>query len=114
MSAYIVAHVDVKNVDAYREYMRHTPRVIQKYGGRFIVRGGEMVTLEGPEETLRLVVIEFPSMDQAKAFYGSADYTRVRRLREGGGIAKLVAIDGYPAEKWQEVSRESAKLELPS
>jgi len=57
MTAYIVAHVDIQDWDAYREYMRHTPRIIEKFGGRFIARGGEPVTLEGPEETLRIVLI---------------------------------------------------------
>jgi uncharacterized protein (DUF1330 family) len=114
MAAYIVAHVDVKDWDAYREYMRHTPRVIQKFGGRFIARGGQMVTLEGPEETLRVVLIEFPSLEQAKAFYASPEYAQTKKLREGGGSAKFVAIDGYPLEKWEESTRESAKLSLPS
>jgi len=111
--AYIIAHVNVEDPDAYREYMRHTPRVIQKFGGRFIARGGEMVTLEGPTEVLRVVLIEFPSMEQAKAFYNSADYAQTKRLREGGGSAKFVAIDGYSAEKWREAAEESSKLELP-
>jgi len=114
MAAYIVAHVEVKDLDAYREYMRHTPRVIQKFGGRFIARGGEMVTLEGPEETLRVVLIEFPSMEQAKAFYKSTEYAQTKKLREGGGSAKFVAIAGYPVEKWEESARESAKLAIPS
>ena len=113
MAAYIVAHVDVENWDAYREYMRHTPRVIQKFGGRFIARGGEMVTLEGPQEMLRVVLIEFPSMEQAKAFYNSAEYAQTKELREGGESAKFVAIDGYSAEKWQQATQESSKLELP-
>ena len=113
MAAYIVAHVDVENWDAYRDYMRHTPRVIQKFGGRFIARGGEMVTLEGPQETLRVVLIEFPSMEQAKAFYNSAEYAQTKKLREGGGVAKFVAIDGYSAEDWQQSAQESSKLELP-
>jgi uncharacterized protein (DUF1330 family) len=82
VAAYIVAHVDVEDWDAYREYMRHTPRVIQKFGGRFIARGGEMVTLEGPEETLRVVLIEFPYLEKAKAFYNSADYAQTKKLRE--------------------------------
>ena len=47
-----------------------------------------------------------------KSFDAYGEYTRARRLREGGGIAKLVAIDGYPAEKWEDALRESAKLEL--
>ena len=50
----------------------------------FIARGGGMVTLEGPEETLRVVLIEFPSIERAKAFYDSAEYARTKRLREGG------------------------------
>ena len=110
MAAYLIAHVDIRDRDAYREYMRHSPRVIQKFGGRFIARGGETVTLEGPEETLRIVLIEFPSMDQAKAFYDSAEYAEIKRLRDGAGEAKFVVVDGYPIEQWEEVARESAGL----
>ena len=113
VAAYIVARVDVRDWEAYREYMRHTPRVIQKFGGRFIARGDSMVTLEGPEETLRVVLIEFPSIEQAKAFYYSPEYARTKRLREGGGEAQFVAVDGYPAEEWDKAARESADLELP-
>ena len=113
MAAYIVVRVDVRDWEAYREYMRHTPRVIRKFGGRFIARGGETVTLEGPEETLRVVLIEFPSLDQAKAFYNSPEYVRTKRLREGGGEAQFVALEGYTAEEWEEAVRESAELELP-
>ncbi|MDQ3744967.1 MAG: DUF1330 domain-containing protein [Acidobacteriota bacterium] len=112
MAAYIVARVDVMDWEAYREYMRHTPRVIQKFGGRFIARGGEMVTLEGPEETLRVVLIEFPSLEQAKAFYKSPEYAQTKRLRERGGEAQFVAVEGYSAEEWEKTARESANLEL--
>jgi uncharacterized protein (DUF1330 family) len=110
MTAYIVAHVEIRDWDAYRQYMRHTPRVIHKFGGRFIARGGETVTLEGSEETLRVVLIEFPSMDQAKSFYSSAEYARTKMFRQGAGAAKFVAIDGYPIEQWEESVRESARL----
>ena len=112
MAAYIVARVDVKNWDAYREYMRHTPRVIQKFGGRFIARGGETTTLEGPKETLRLVLMEFPSLEQAKAFYNSPEYKQTKRLREGGGSAQFVAIEGFPMEEWKKAVAESAELSL--
>jgi len=113
MAAFIVTRVDVKDWEKYREYMRHTPRIIQKFGGRFVARGGETVTLEGPQETLRLVLIEFPSIGQAKAFYNSAEYKRTKRLRDGGGTAQFVAIDGYPLEEWNKAAAESAKLSLP-
>lgn len=106
--AYIVAHVGIEDWDAYREYMRHTPRAIERFGGRFIVRGGAMETLEGPEETLRLVVIEFPSMDSARAFYRSDEYAAIKTLRDGAGFAKFVLVDGYPPEQWLAAAAESA------
>ena len=112
MAAYIVAHVDVTDWEPYREYMRHTPRVIQKFGGRFIARGGETVTLEGPEDGRRLVLIEFPSIEQAKAFYQSPEYSRIKKFRAGSGEAHLVAVDGYPGEEWEKAARESAKLSV--
>jgi len=113
MAAYIVARVDIQDWDKYREYMRHTPRVIQQFGGRFIARGGETLALEGPPETQRLVLIEFPSLEQAKAFYNSPEYRRAKRLREGAGSAQFVAIDGYPIEEWNKAAADSARLSLP-
>jgi uncharacterized protein (DUF1330 family) len=113
MPAYVIAHVGVEDWDAYREYMRHTPRVIERFGGRFIVRGGAMETLEGPEETLRVVVIEFPSMADARGFYGSEEYARIKTLRDGAGFAKFVLVDGYPVEQWRAAAAESATATLP-
>jgi len=95
MPAYLVARVDVTDWSRYREYTKATPAAIERFGGRFIVRGGEMVTLEGPQETSRVVIIEFPSLDQAKAFYHSEEYSQVKRLREGAATGQFVAIDGY-------------------
>jgi uncharacterized protein (DUF1330 family) len=55
MAAYMIARVNVTDWDQYNEYIKVTPGIIAKYDGRFIVRGGEMVTLEGPEEKWRVV-----------------------------------------------------------
>jgi uncharacterized protein (DUF1330 family) len=103
MPAYLIVHVDVTDWDKYRDYMRHTPRIIAEHGGRFIVRGGEAVTLEGAESSQRVVVVEFPDLERAKAFYHSADYTRARELRQGGGDAHIVAVESYPDADWQKV-----------
>ncbi len=94
MAGYIIARVNVSDWDKYREYTKATPAVVGKFGGRFIVRGGESVTLEGPEETNRIVVIEFDSLDQAKAFYESAEYQAAARLRQGAASAQFIAIEG--------------------
>jgi uncharacterized protein (DUF1330 family) len=71
MAAYMIAKVNVTDWDKYNEYIKVTPGIIAKYEGRFIVRGGETVTLEGPQEKWRIVVVEFPDLAKAKAFYHS-------------------------------------------
>lgn len=105
--AYIVARVDVHDWDAYREYMKHTPRVIKQYGGRMIARGAETITLEGEEEKLRMVIIEFESIEAAKGFYHSEEYKDTKKLREGGATAQFVAIDGLPIEEWNKAVEAS-------
>jgi uncharacterized protein (DUF1330 family) len=94
MPAYIIARIDITDWDRYREYTNATPAVIERFGGRFIVRGGDMVTLEGPPETRRVVVIEFPSLNQAKEFFHSPEYLQVKTLREGAATGQFIAIEG--------------------
>jgi uncharacterized protein (DUF1330 family) len=94
MAAYIIARINVTDADQYGEYIKVTPGIIAKFGGRFIVRGGNMVTLEGPEEKWRIVVIEFPDLQKAQDFYHSADYADAKKIREGAALAQFVAIEG--------------------
>ncbi len=94
MAAYLVARVTVTDPERYGEYLKVSPTVIEKYGGKFIARGGEIVTLEGPEETRRVVLIEFPTLERAKEFYNSPDYREARKLREGAGTGQLIVIEG--------------------
>jgi uncharacterized protein (DUF1330 family) len=96
MAAYLIIRVKVTDWDRYREYMARTPAALAKYGGRFIARGGGSVTLEGPEETRRLALVEFPSLEQARAFYASPDYQAAKALRDGACEAEFVALDGLP------------------
>ncbi len=92
--AYLIARVQVTDWSRYREYMKQTPAVIARYGGKFIVRGGDIVTLEGPPETRRLVVIEFPSLEQAKAFYHSPEYAPVKAIRLGASEGQFLVVEG--------------------
>ncbi|HWV98107.1 MAG TPA: DUF1330 domain-containing protein [Candidatus Acidoferrum sp.] len=94
MSAYIIARVEVTDWARYREYTKETPASIALYGGKFIVRGGEITTLEGEAETRRLVVIEFPSLEQAKTFYHSPEYSRVKLLRADAAVGQFLAVEG--------------------
>ena len=94
MAAYMIARVNVTDWDKYNEYIKVTPGIIAKFGGRFIARGGETVTLEGPEEKWRMVVVEFPDLEKAKEFYYSSEYTDAKKIREGAALAQFVVIDG--------------------
>ncbi|MFZ1946776.1 MAG: DUF1330 domain-containing protein [bacterium] len=95
MPAYVVARIEITDPERYRDYARATPGVLAQYGGRFLVRGGRVVTLEGPEEIGRIAVLEFPSVEQAEAWYHSQDYQKVKQLREGAARVSLAAIEGY-------------------
>lgn len=94
MSAYIVVRVKVTDPEQYKRYTARTPDCVASFGGRFIVRGGETVTLEGPEFSDRMVIIEFPSLERAKEFYRSPEYAEIKALREHAGVAEFIAVDG--------------------
>ena len=94
MAGYIIARIEVTDPAQYKNYTDVTPGLIEQFGGRFIVRGGETLTLEGPEEGGRVVVIEFASLDRAKAFYESAEYQDAKSLREGAASAQFIAVAG--------------------
>lgn len=96
MPAYIIGRVQVTDWPQYTEYMKLTPGIIAQYGGRFIARGGESVTLEGPEETDRVVILEFPTFAAAQQFFHSEEYRHAKTLREGAAVAQFFAIDGVP------------------
>ena len=76
MPAYIIVLVDITDRERYADYMKVTPSVVAEFGGRFIARGVKTETLEGPPETRRVVLIEFPSYELASAFYQSHEYQR--------------------------------------
>lgn len=99
MSAYLIVRAKVTDWQQYRKYMEKTPDLLAKYGGRFIVRGGVAVTLEGPEETARIVVIEFPSLAKAQEFYHSAEYVEAKALRKEAASAQFVAVEGVTPSK---------------
>jgi uncharacterized protein (DUF1330 family) len=95
MPAYIIARIEVTNWERYREYTAATPGVIERFDGRFIVRGGEVTALEGPAETRRVVVIQFPSMARLKEFWNSPEYAPVKKLREVASTGQFIAIEGH-------------------
>lgn len=95
MPAYLVAQVDVQNMDRYKDYVNEATKIAPQYGGKFIVRGGQIETLEGPEYKSRLVILEFPSMEKAQAFYHSEPYQAAKAIREEVSEGRFLLVDGY-------------------
>jgi uncharacterized protein (DUF1330 family) len=99
MSAYVIVQAHVTDWDKFGEYLKESPGVIAKHGGKYIARGGEMVFLEGQDEGKRVVIIEFPSLGKAKEWYHSEEYRRIKALREGAATGSLIAIEGIRPEE---------------
>ncbi len=98
MAAYVIADVKVSNPEQYKQYMALSPGAIAAAGGRFIVRGGPHETLEGQWRPNRLVIIEFPDLPKAKAFYDSQLYREARDARAGATeFFNMVVVEGVPA-----------------
>jgi uncharacterized protein (DUF1330 family) len=94
MAAYVVAIVNVTNPSAYEEYKRLASAANQKYGGRFLARGGRSEVLEGSFPGSRVVVVEFENFDKAKECYYSLDYQAARDKRLGAADFNLVVVEG--------------------
>ena len=98
MSAYLIGRITITDPERYREYTQLTPGIIAQYGGRFIVRGGEVITLEGTPANQRLVVVKFPSVAQAQAFYNSSEYRQAMAIRQSASEGHFVIVAGVAPE----------------
>lgn len=95
MAAYLIANIEsIHDQASYDEYRKHTPGVIQQYGGKFIVRGGAVTALEGGWDPGRCVVIEFPDLTTAKKFYHSPEYQKILPLRLKASKGKAIIVEG--------------------
>jgi uncharacterized protein (DUF1330 family) len=94
MSAFIIAEVDILDRDRYETYKQMVPPSLKAYGGRFLVRGGGVETLEGEWSPKRLVILEFPSIEQAKAWWSSEEYSEAKALRQATASTQMILAEG--------------------
>lgn len=94
MAAYVVVQVDVKDPVRYENYKRLVPPSLQKFGGRFLVRGGKTHTMEGGWAPKRFVLVEFPTVEQAKAWWASPEYAEAKALRNATSDSMLIIAEG--------------------
>jgi len=94
MAVYIVVDIDVEDRDAYEEYRKLVSPLIEKYGGRYIVRGGKITPGEGDWDLHRVVILEFPSAERATAMLTSDEYAPVAEIRRNAAVSKTFIVEG--------------------
>ena len=97
MPAYVVVQIAVQDPATYERYKAAAPASITGYGGRYVVRGGLSEVLEGAWQPERLVVLEFPTAAQARAWWHSAEYAPAKALRHASAETEMLLIEGVPA-----------------
>jgi uncharacterized protein (DUF1330 family) len=95
MPGYLIANLEVSDPAKFEEYRQKVVPVIEKFGGRYLVRGGELRRLEGNLPLSRLVILEFPTLDAAQKFYDSAEYAPILKIRLDSTRSDLVLAQGY-------------------
>ena len=93
---YWIAHVDVHDAEGYKGYVAAARPAFEKYGAKFLARGGAFERLEGAEHA-RNVLIEFPSLQAAHDCYHSPEYQIARAIRAQFADAEMVLVEGFDA-----------------
>ena len=94
MAGYVIAQIKVNDPEPYKEYVRQNSEIVGKFGGKFLVRGGEMEVLEGECPYPRAIVLEFPSVEAAREWYGSPEYEGAKAIRMATADTTLMIVEG--------------------
>ena len=94
MSAYIIVKIEITDPVGYEEYKKIAGDTVEKYDGKYIVRGGKTEVLEGDWKPKRIVVLEFPTMERAKEWLNSEEYREPRKMRHRTAKTHMLVIEG--------------------
>ena len=94
MAAYMIVDLDVSDAVAYEEYKTKVPALIQKHGGKYLVRGGKFTVLEGDWKPTRLVLFEFPNTAAVQALFDDPEYQPLKALRQRVAKTDVVVVEG--------------------
>jgi uncharacterized protein (DUF1330 family) len=95
MPVYLIIEVTIHDQDLYGEYTSQVPAVVEKYSGRYLVRGGEVVAVAGGWRPERLVLVEFESMELVQDFLASPEYLELVALRQQSSTSRAIIVEGY-------------------
>lgn len=94
MAAYLIAQISIHDMETFKKYQKEVPATIEKYGGKYMVRGGEVTPMEGDWKPDRMVMLEFPNMTTLKKWYDSKDYQSIIGFRTAAADGKMVFVEG--------------------
>ena len=94
MSAYVIGDIEVTDPVAFQEYRNRFGATVEQYGGKFVVRGGRVNPKEGDWQPRHLLMLEFPSLEQAERWYNSPEYKPLIAIREKAARTQLLIAEG--------------------
>ena len=94
MAAYVILDITVNDPAKFEDYKKLAPPAIEAYGGKYLVRGGSMEILEGDWKPNRIVILEFQSIEMAKNWINSPEYSDARALRQQTATSHAIVVDG--------------------
>jgi len=92
---YIIGQITITNPKTYQRYASETENIIKKFGGRYLIRGGNQIIAEGDPQGNRDVVIEFDTLEKAKEFYESEEYAKIIDIRKENSTGYILLVEGY-------------------
>ncbi len=94
MAGYLIVQNEVSDAEAYEAYKAEAAPTVAAYGGEYVVRGGEFEVLEGAWSMPRTVIIRFPSVERARAWYNSPEYAAPKAVRQSASSGNMIIIEG--------------------
>ena len=94
MSGFVIFNIDVKKPNEYKEYVEKVTPIANKFGGEYIVRGGEAKVIEGTWTYPRTIIIKFPSYEKALEWYSSEEYKPIKKIRLDNSVSNGIIIKG--------------------
>lgn len=94
MAGYIIVDVKITDPERYQEYRKSAAATLEAYGGRYLARGGKTETLEGDWDTDRIVVLEFDSVERARAWWASEEYRAPKAVRQSASVTRMILVEG--------------------
>lgn len=106
MPAYLIIEAHVTDPQGFAAYVRATPAVVARYGGHYLVMGGEQHSLEGVHAPSRTVISCWPDRNAALAFWNSTEYAAIKPLRAGTGSFRVLLADGVQTHSLNDTATE--------